>query len=148
MKNVLLVYSTLGGTTEGITKDVNKLLVEEYPSIKFEIESIEKLDPFLLNKFDLIIFGASTYDGEMNLDAQQFFANLEKIKKDLSGRKFALFGIGDRAYSEFCGGIDKIKEKILAAKGEVLGEVPKLEVYPVSEAHDTLKTWVKSFTKV
>ena len=148
MKNILLTYSTLSGTTESITKDLYNLLVEEYNPIKFEIESIEKLDPINLSKFDLIIFGASTHDGDMNPDAGQFFSNLENAKKDLTGIRFSLFGIGDRAYSDFCGALDKIKEKIIANKGEVLTESLKLEGYPLSEVIDTLKSWAKSFIKV
>lgn len=148
MKNILLTYSTLGGATESITKDLYSLLVEEYSSLKLEIESIEKLDPVSLSRFDLIIFGASTYDGEMNLDALQFFSDIEKNKKDLAGIRFALFGIGDRAYPDFCGGIDKIREKIISNKGTVLTENLKLEVYPVSEAIEALKNWAKDFVKV
>lgn len=148
MKNILLTYSTLGGATESLTKDLFSLLVDEYSLIKFEIDGVEKLDPTNLSKFDLIIFGASTYDEDMNFDAMQFFLNLEKSKKDLSGVKFYLFGIGDRAYSDFCGAIDKIGEKIIVNKGEVLTENLKLEAYPVPEALDTLKKWAESFIEI
>ena len=45
----------VGGATEYITKDLYNILVGVYPSIGFKIESIEKLDPVLLNKMDVAI---------------------------------------------------------------------------------------------
>jgi sulfite reductase (NADPH) flavoprotein alpha-component len=71
------------------------------------------LAPEALRRYRLVLILAATAgEGELPGGAARFVA---KLKPDaLSGVRFALLGLGDRAYANFCGGAEKLRATILA----------------------------------
>ncbi len=95
------------GTSSGNTEYVAKLLADQLDVSS--IFDVAHIDVSKLEEFDLLIFGSSTLGwGDLQDDWYDF---LEKVKTvNLSGKKVAVFGLGDSAtYSEtFCDAIGLI----------------------------------------
>ncbi len=94
MKAVIL-YWPKGGNTENAAKIIKETFGDEADI--FDIKSFNTDD---LEKYDLIITGASTIGAENWEDASNDNEwtrfGVEAVKKDLSGKYIAFFGLGDQ----------------------------------------------------
>lgn len=70
-----------------------------------------------LRRFRLVLLVASTTgEGEIPDGARRFAAALEP--NDLDGVRFAVLGLGDRGYANFCGGAERLRTALSAAGAE------------------------------
>ncbi|GAA3699169.1 flavodoxin domain-containing protein [Gordonia hankookensis] len=115
--SVVILYGTETGNCELVADAISDVLaVNHDPSIYDMSEySVEDLDPA-----DFLIIVCSTYgEGELPSGAEPFAEELDDVEPDLTGVRFALFGLGDSVYGEtFNHGGEIIAEK-LAARGAV-----------------------------
>jgi len=87
------------GSTTGNTEDVADALMDAFNALVPDaIETslnIADVEVSALADYDLLILGVSTWDiGEAQYDWQDAIDNMDGI--DLSGRKVAIFGLGDQ----------------------------------------------------
>jgi flavodoxin I len=91
MKKIGLFY----GTTGGQTMKVAELIQKEFGSKAIEIFNIKNITPEDILKFDYLIFGTSAWGvGDMQDDWEVFIDEVSEL--DFSGKKIALFGLGDQ----------------------------------------------------
>lgn len=111
----LFYGSTNGNTQEAAEKIATNLGAELYDVGKLK-------DGEVFKKYDCLIFGTSTwYDGELQDDWDSYLKELKK--SDLSGKKIALFGLGDQeGYgSDFVSGMRVLYDAIIMQGGTVIG---------------------------
>ncbi len=125
MKKVAIMYGPAGGGTESVAKRIGQILGHENHEL-IPMDGAKTVD---LAKYDNIIFGVATI-GKETWDAEpvrsgwfDFMPELEKA--DLSGKKIAIYGLGDhvRWPNHF---VDSMGElyKILKNKGiDTVGKV-------------------------
>ncbi len=108
---VLVLYGTESGNAEFVANDVAKRLSADHD---VEVLDLTDLEPSRLDPAALHLVICSTYgDGELPYGAQPFYERLESTVLDLTGIRFALFGLGDTAYPEtFIGGALALAEKL------------------------------------
>jgi len=83
------------GTTGGHTKKAAELIQKEFGSNATDIFNIKDARPEDIIKYDFLIFGTSAWGiGDMQDDWEIFIDDL--VALDLSGKKIALFGLGDQ----------------------------------------------------
>ncbi|MEO6509283.1 MAG: flavodoxin domain-containing protein, partial [Patescibacteria group bacterium] len=111
----------------------------------FNISNITEIKTSKLKEYNSIILGASTWDGNLNPDADEFFNKLKRDKQDLSGINFALFGVGDNSYPDFCGAIDTIEKFIELYGGSVYDNIPKINSYWDININNTLISFAKGY---
>ena len=102
----------------------------------FEIEeiNIEEADENSLDRFKYLILGSSTwFDGELPNYWDEFLPSVEE--KDLSGKKLAIFGLGDQKnYSEnFCDAIGILADFFEQRGARIVGKFP-LDGYTFEES--------------
>ena len=117
MANIAIVYGSSTGTTGEVAEKI-KAALGSASVFNAESVSVEDLKPF-----DFLIFGASTEGvGDLQYDWEALLPNIEKM--DFSGKKVALFGLGDSASfsSSFAGGMASIY-KTLKSKTNIVGAV-------------------------
>jgi len=111
------------------TSKVAALIKEAYGNDAIEMVNAEELTEELFLSFDHIIMGVATwFDGELPNFWDEFVPALEDM--DLTGKKFALFGLGDqKGYPEnFLDGVG-IMGEILEAQGATLVGFTSTEGY-------------------
>lgn len=113
------------GSTTGNTETAAKAIASELGGIVSEVVDIRKASPDDFEFADGFIFGLSTVsEGEMQEDWDAFMDQFEDV--DLSGKKVALFGLGDQvgypAY--FVSGMGKLCKKCKAKGATVVGAWP------------------------
>lgn len=119
MAKIGIYYGSDTGNTESVAKQIAKALGVSADSV-FDVNKASAD----FSGYDVLLFGTSTMGiGDIQDDWDSF---LDKVKDaDLSGKKIALFGLGDSAsYSDtFCDGVGTIYNAIKDKGAEIIGQV-------------------------
>jgi len=118
MPDIRLFY----GSTTGNTERVAELIHAELGGSLAAMTNIADAQPDDLEAADALILGTSTWEsGELQQDWDQFLPKLDQI--DLTGKKVALFGLGDAAGfpDEFVNGLGTLAAKVKQRGGELIG---------------------------
>jgi sulfite reductase (NADPH) flavoprotein alpha-component len=131
-------YATETGNAETLARQAQERTVSA-GHVASSVANISSLKPADLASLPLAVFIVSTWgDGEPPSDGCDFFYALEKAQLDLSGLRYAVLGLGDRDYSDFCGFARKLDERLAA-----LGAKPLLERAEADlDYEDTYNDWV------
>jgi flavodoxin I len=123
------------GSSTGNTEKIADLIRNAFGSENATTINVEDADPKDLEKFPYLIFGTSTWGiGDLQDDWDDFIEVVENA--DLSGKKVALFGLGDQEiYTDsFADGVAKIYRRI-AGKTTIVGSWPNQDyLFDESEA--------------
>jgi len=120
MSKIALVYSSHSNNTAKIGDYIVKKLGKE--AVKLNVEEITE-EEFL--KYDSYILGSATwFEGELPNHWDEFLPAIEE--EDLSGKKFAFFGLGDqKKYPDFFGdAIGKLSDFVNERGGKSVGAYP------------------------
>ncbi len=121
MKKVGLFYSS----NTQMTSRVAKLIASKFKTNQVEEVNIENVTEEEFLKYENYILGSSTWwYGELPNHWDEFRPALEDL--DLSGKTFALFGLGDQVKypDNFGDAIGTLKEIIESCGGKVVGSAP------------------------
>lgn len=117
MSKIAIVYGSSTGATESVAEKIKALFDD---ATLFNADGINVDD---LKAYDFLIFGASTTGvGDLQDDWEILLPKIEKL--DFSGKKVAIFGLGDSASfsTSFAGGM-YVMYKALKDKVEIVGSV-------------------------
>ena len=109
MKKIGIFY----GSTTGTCEELAGQLAEALGVSPADIHSADKMTAGMIDSYDILILGTSTWGcGEMQDD---WYSAVKLLKgTDLHGKEIALFGCGDSAsYSDtFCDGMGIIRQEL------------------------------------
>ncbi len=115
--SVVILYGTETGNGELVADAISDVLaVDHDPSIYDMTEfAVEDLDPE-----DFLVIVCSTYgEGELPTGAEPFAEELDAVDPDLTGLRFAVFGLGDTVYGETFNRGGEIIAGMLTKRGAV-----------------------------
>ena len=116
-----IFYGSTMGATESVAEKIRDVIGQEVAKL-YDVASTP-VDT--LNDYECIIFGTSTWgEGGLPDDWDAFIAALDRI--DLSGKKVALFGLGDQDIfpDTFVDSVGIIYEKVRERGATVVGSWP------------------------
>lgn len=117
-----IFYGSSTGNTQLAAEKIKEEMGELLPN---EIRDVAKASPEELLEYDLLFLGVSTWNiGEMQDDWADFLPKLDAI--DLSGKKVALFAMGDAAgypYN-FLDAMGELWQKVQSRGAELVGIWP------------------------
>lgn len=147
---VLLAYATYSSGTEFASELVEKMLAT--PQRWVTRKNIRDVDPKELKKYDLIIFGSPSWmvNKQDGMPHEFFVSFMEKMQGEkLTGKQFALFGLGDSAYNTFTGAVDKLTLFIQELEGMIVIEPLRIDGYYFDQqANDErLISWTKELSE-
>jgi flavodoxin I len=121
LKEVGVFYGSSSGKTESVALKIHELLGEG----RAGIYDIVECSPHDLLSFKMLILGIPTWGiGELQEDWAGFLPGLEKL--ELSGRKVALFGLGDQeSYPDtFADALGALYDSLCDTGCEIIGSWP------------------------
>ncbi len=131
---LLIVYAT----NSGGTKEVAELIARDCISAGHtaELKSAEYTTPDDLNGYDCVVLGSCTWERitptkHFEGQLQQHMAVLrDKLRGvDLSGRKLAIFGLGDSSYTNFCIAANHLEVLVKESKATQAGPTLRVDSY-------------------
>lgn len=140
----LLAYATYSSGTQTASLAVAEELTKQGHTV--ERKNIHDITPDELNQYDLIILASPSWlnDGKEGQPHEYFLHFIETMQgKELPGKLFAIFGLGDTAYMNFCGAVDHLEAFVKSVKGKLVIESLRIDGFYYSQAHNTdlLKSW-------
>ncbi|MCM3068458.1 flavodoxin [Priestia flexa] len=130
MAKILIGYASMSGNTE----EIAVLLKNKVQNAGHEVhmEELELLDVQNLSAYDGILLGAYTWgNGDLPYEAEDFYDDLDEM--NLTGKKAAAFGSGDRVYPEFCAAVDLLEERLKKCGADIVQAGLKVEMAPETE---------------
>ena len=108
MKKTGIFYGSTTGTTECVASRLAELMHVE----KTDLHDVAQSKPSEIAKYDLLLFGSSTWgNGDLQDDWYDFLDGIEAL--DLNDKTIAIFGCGDQSMSEtFCNAVGTIYKRL------------------------------------
>lgn len=95
---IAVLYGTESGNAELIAEDLGAELAAEH---EVEVADLRDFDPGRLEPSTFYVVVCSTHgDGELPESAIPFGAAIDEVRPDLTGVRYAMFGLGDSFYEE------------------------------------------------
>lgn len=115
------LYGSQSGTAEYLCDTLAGEVSDRWAC---EVSSMDEVDPTSLDVQTLYVLVSATFgSGQLPDGAQSFHDVLEQRTPDLSGVRFAVFGLGDRSFGEtFNNGSRMLMAQMLSCNAEMIGE--------------------------
>ncbi len=118
------------GSTTGTTESVANKIAQNMGIAQADVHEVSKLTADLVNGYDVLLLGTSTWgDGELQDD---WYDGINTLKgMNLSNKTIALFGCGDsESYCDtFCDGIGVLYEDLKDSGCQFVGQVPATDYH-------------------
>ncbi|MBL1074453.1 flavodoxin-like domain-containing protein [Nocardia sp. 2] len=136
---VVILFGSEMGTSEAVAECV----ADELSAHDVSVFDMCDYDPGDLDRNDFHILVCSTYgDGELPTGAEPFFTLLDTTAPDLTGLRFAVFGLGDSVYGDtYNRGGEIAAEKMTARGATQVGEHGRHDYSSEVRAKDLARAW-------
>ncbi|GAB1381556.1 flavodoxin domain-containing protein [Pararhodobacter aggregans] len=137
---IAILYGTETGNAEMLAEDIASHLSDHDTSVT----NLSDFDPADFDRETFYVVVTSTYgDGELPASAQPFATAMDRAAPNLSGIRFAIFGMGDSEYPEtFNFGGKRLEEILTGAGAERVGERVTHDASGADMADDLALPWI------
>ncbi|MEL6617918.1 MAG: flavodoxin domain-containing protein [Pseudomonadota bacterium] len=137
-----IYYGSETGNSEMLCEDIEEALGTGYDC---DIQSLADVDPAALDKQTFYLFVTSTYgNGDLPSTALPFEEALTGGQPDLTGIRFAIFGLGDQVFAEtFAHGSEKLAQMLKDQGAVQVGERGLHDASGFDMPEDVALPWVR-----
>jgi MioC protein len=135
-----ILYGTESGNAEMAAEDLVEFIKDQ--GGEAVVKSMEGFKPGEFSSVDTAIIITSTY-GEGNLPetTQPFYDCLSEAQPDLSGLRFAAFGLGDSTYEHFANAIDIVSTLLVDLGAVQVGDTGRHDAAKARDLSSSVKAW-------
>ncbi len=139
---VTVLFGTESGGAELVADELRRTLA---PRAEVEVRDLAEIAPSELSRERLHLLVCSTYgDGEVPTAARAFHRALVEARPDLTGVRYAVFGMGDRSYTKtYSRGSELIDEALAGCGAERVGEYGRHDASGPAPATDVAVEWAE-----
>lgn len=143
-QNILIAYATNSGNTLFAANKIARVL--EGAGHTITLASVSDLEADAFDAYSHVVMGSCTWDnytedgreeGQLPTHMQQFLAKLEG--KKYSGKKFAIYGLGDSDFTHYCRAAEKLEEFVAAAEGDKVASTLHVDSFPQKQVEEIEK---------
>lgn len=140
---ITILYGTETGNAEMLAEDIQAALETDH---QVDCLNLSDMDPADFDQEQFYLLVCSTYgDGELPASAQPFATALAADAPDLTGIRFAIFGLGDSEYDDtFNHGPMRLAELMLDRGAEQVGERMAHDASGDDLAEDVALPWAEA----
>jgi MioC protein len=138
-----ILFGTEMGTAERAAEAIAEALASDHETAVYDMSDFD-VDDLDLDRPCIVV--CSTYgSGELPTGAEPFFAQLDDRLPDLTGLRFAVFGLGDTVYDDtFNRGGEICAERLLALGASQFGEHARHDASTTIRPQDQAADWARS----
>lgn len=143
--NINIIYASTSGNVEAVCEKVAEILTGLNHQVILSRSEKTTMDAILHSEF--LIMATSTWEhGELN----PFYKNLydQMADNDLSGKRSAFIGLGDKRYEPvlFCEAIEILKRRFIEKGGVEIGKTLKINGEPYKLLDTEVVEWCNNLT--
>jgi MioC protein len=137
--NIGIFVATMTGLADVCGEEIEAALMAA--GLPSDRQLMDSLDAGAFAPYDLLVIVSSTYGhGEIPDNGQMLFEALSGA--DLSGKRFAIFGLGDRTYADtFCAAGDSWDRLLATSGAQQLVELMRHDASSGTLAEDVAGVW-------
>lgn len=146
MTPLLLLVGTMTGNAEIAAEEMQQVFREEW-GCDAKLQLMDGVDSGIFRGNAVVVVCTSTYgEGDVPENARPLYDELCTRRPDLSGVRYAVFGLGDSNYRDTFNGGGRRFDEILAALGaRRLGERAAHDAQSGVDPWDYGKEWARSW---
>lgn len=138
---ITVLYGTESGNSELIAEDLGAKLRETLDDV--EVFDLQNFDPASLNADTFYLVVCSTHgDGELPHTAIPFAETFDATPPDLTGVRYAMFGLGDSFYDTYSQGSEHIDRRFAAQGAVRVGEYGRHDASSWDLPSDVALEWL------
>lgn len=143
----VILYGTETGTAELVADAIADVLAADFDPSVYDMADYAAED---LDTDDFLVIVCSTYgEGELPSGALPFADELDEEKPDLTGQRFAVFGMGDSVYDDTYNRGGEIMAEMLTKLGAAqVGEHFRHDASSTVKPVDAGKEWAQGLQAV
>jgi MioC protein len=146
MDRVVILYGTESGNSEMIAEDIG---ADIEGSHEVEVSDMTDFDIAQFTPDDFYVVICSTHgEGELPTSARPLFDALEEAQPDLSGVRYAIFGLGDSSYDTYSQGSEIIDRKLTELGAERVGTYGRHDADDGSLPDTTALAWAREVWQI
>ena len=140
--NIVVLYGTESGNSELIAQDLSDKINADGRSA--EVFDLQDFEPESITPENFYIVVCSTHgDGELPNTAQDFFEKFSQFEGDLTGVRYAMFGLGDSFYEEtYSQGSEHIDRRFTELGAQRVGEYGRHDASSWDLPSDVALEWL------
>lgn len=134
--NIQVLFGTESGNAEMVAFDLSDELGGS------DAEDLSEFDIADLTTETLYLIVCSTHgEGELPQGAQPFAEALQDASPDLTGVRYAMFGLGDSTYPNYSKGSDRLDEQLRSLGAERVGEFGRHDAAGREDPSELAAAW-------
>ncbi len=138
---ITVLYGTESGNSELIAEDLGAKLRETHEAV--DVYDLQDFDPADLNADTFYLVVCSTHgEGDLPNTALPFAEKFDEVLPDLSGVRYAMFGLGDSFYDTYSQGSEHIDRRFAAQGAERVGEYGRHDASSWDLPSDVALEWL------
>jgi MioC protein len=142
---ITILVGSMTGNAEFAAEEMQQVLQELGEQVEI-ILMADDTDAEVFRRERVTIVCTSTYgDGEVPENARPLYGRLCEARPDLSGVRYAVFGLGDSNYDTFNFGGQRFDEILSSLGATRLGERSKHDAQSEVTAWELARDWVKKW---
>ncbi|WP_413098440.1 flavodoxin domain-containing protein [Streptomyces sp. Inha503] len=140
MGTTKVLYGTESGNAELVADEVAETL--NAAGVKAEVVAMDIYDVTELSEAGFVVVITSTYgEGEMPETTAPFQETLLEARPDLSGLRFAAFGLGDSTYDTYNNAIAVLSSDLVALGAQRIGATGRHDAASGESLTDVAVAW-------
>ncbi|MDX2546858.1 flavodoxin domain-containing protein [Streptomyces sp. WI04-05B] len=142
MTVVHVLFGTESGNAEMVADDISATFGDQgFETVTAELTDVEVSD---LAGMHIAVFVSSTYgEGGLPETAAPFYDALMAERPDLTGVRFAAFGLGDSVYETFNNAIETLRTALLELGAEQIGTTARHDAASTTPATELAEAWAR-----
>lgn len=142
--NILVMYGTYSGSTMAAAQQIEEVLKQKNHTVT--VKDVMEAQISDLTSYDFVFLATCSWledDKDGQPHKGYLILSQSLAGQSLENHSYAILGIGDSTYLHFCGGADVLQQMIQQAKGNVVGQVLKVDQFYANEPEnrEAIVTW-------
>ena len=136
-----ILFGTESGNSEMVATDLQEAWDDAHD---VELDDLADFDPGSFDAETLYLVICSTHgEGEPPQSAVPFIERMQAVRPDLSGVRYAMFGLGDRTYPDYSRGSEHIDSLLADSGAERVGAYGRHDASSRDDASELVQQWAQ-----
>ncbi len=148
--HITIIYATNSGGAEQAARQLSEYFRRQGHAVTLKRASEAQAND--LQRGDLVILGSCTWMGQVGerVEEGQLQEHMQALldqatKKRYPGQRFAVFGLGDSSYTNFCAAADHLERFVQASGGRQVGSTLRFDgfFFDLDRSRERVNGWAR-----